>query len=73
MFCPQQPDLNWRNPEVRSAMMDIFRFWMERGVDGFRLDVFNEYFKDSQFRDNPKKFGIRPFECQEHIYDDRST
>lgn len=69
MFCPQQPDLNWRNPEVRSAMMDVFRFWMERGVDGFRLDVFNEYFKDAQFRDNPVKFGIRPFDSQEHIHD----
>jgi alpha-glucosidase len=50
-------------------MMDVFRFWMERGVDGFRLDVFNEYFKDAQFHDNPKKLGIRPFESQEHVYD----
>ena len=69
MFCPQQPDLNWRNPDVRSEMMSIFRFWADRGVDGFRLDVFNEYFKDDQFRENPKKFGIRPFDQQEHIYD----
>ncbi len=69
MFCPQQPDLNWRNPAVREEMMDTFRFWCDRGVDGFRLDVFNEYFKDDQFRDNPKKFGIRPFDQQEHIYD----
>ena len=69
MFCPQQPDLNWRNPQVRAAMMEVFRFWMDRGVDGFRLDVFNQYFKDAQFRDNPQKPGIRPFERQVHLHD----
>lgn len=69
MFCPQQPDLNWRNPQVHNAMLDIFRFWMKRGVDGFRLDVFNEYYKDEHFRDNPTKPGIRPFERQVHLYD----
>lgn len=69
MFTPQQPDLNWHNPEVREEMMDTFRFWAERGVDGFRLDVFNAYFKDDQFRDNPYKPGIRPFDWQIHRYD----
>jgi len=69
MFYKQQPDLNWRNPQVRAEMMSVFRFWADRGVDGFRLDVFNEFFKDALFRDNPYKIGIRPFEMQHHIYD----
>ncbi len=69
MFVKEQPDLNWRNPAVYQKMMDVFRFWLDRGVDGFRLDVFNEYYKDDQFRDNPPKLGIRPFEWQKHIYD----
>ncbi len=69
MFYPQQPDLNWRNPAVRSAMMEVFKFWLERGVDGFRLDVFNVYFKDDQFRDNPPAFGLRGFDRQRHLYD----
>ncbi len=38
-FLKEQPDLNWRNPEVRAAMMDVLRFWLARGVDGFRIDV----------------------------------
>jgi len=69
MFVPEQPDLNWRNPQVYQKMMDVFRFWLERGADGFRLDVFNEYFKDAQFRDNPPKLGIRAFDAQVHKYD----
>jgi len=69
MFVPEQPDLNWRNPDVRGAMLDVFRFWLDRGVDGFRLDVFNMYFKDIQLRENPKKVGRRAFERQHHIYD----
>ncbi len=69
MFTPQQPDLNWRNPEVYAEMMSIFRFWADRGVDGFRLDVFNNYFKDAQFKDNPAKPGVRPFDRQVHQYD----
>lgn len=52
-FLPQQPDLNWRNPEVRKAMLDVMRFWFERGVDGFRIDVLWHIIKDDQFRDNP--------------------
>ena len=69
MFLAEQPDLNWRNPQVRQSVFDIFRFWLERGVDGFRLDVFNAYFKDAQFRDNPLQPGLRPFDAQRHIYD----
>jgi len=69
MFVPGQPDVNWRNPAVRAAMLDVFRFWLERGVDGFRLDVFNMYFKDEQLRRNPYKAGMRPFDRQRHIYD----
>ena len=69
MFLKEQPDVNWRNPEVRKAQMDLLRFWLERDVDGFRLDVFNLYFKDEQLRSNPKKWGRRAFERQIHLYD----
>jgi len=70
MFYKEQPDLNWRNPEVRAAMLDVFRFWADKGVKGFRLDVFNVYFKDARLRSNP--FGglaRRPFDSQKHLYD----
>jgi alpha-glucosidase len=69
MFLEQQPDLNWRNPNARKAVMDVFRFWLDRGVDGFRLDVVNAYFKDSMLRNNPPAIGIRGYERQRHIYD----
>ena len=52
-FLPEQPDLNWRNPEVRAAMLDAMRFWFEKGVDGFRLDVVYHCIKDEAFRDDP--------------------
>lgn len=52
-FLPFQPDLNWRNPEVRDAMFDVVRFWLRRGVDGFRLDIFGQIMKDPGLRDNP--------------------
>ncbi len=52
-FLPQQPDLNWRNPAVVAAMHDILRFWLDRGVDGFRVDVIWLLIKDALFRDNP--------------------
>jgi alpha-glucosidase len=52
-FLPQQPDLNWRNTRVRHAMYDIMRFWLRKGVDGFRVDVIWHLLKDDQFRDNP--------------------
>lgn len=69
MFLREQPDINWRNPDVRSAMLNVFRFWLDRGVDGFRLDVFNGYFKDAGLHDNPAQFGLRGFDRQQHIYD----
>lgn len=52
-FLKQQPDLNWRHPEVQDAMLDIMKFWIEKGVDGFRVDVMWHMIKDVQFRDNP--------------------
>ncbi len=52
-FVPEQPDLNWRNPQVRAAMYDTLRFWLRRGVDGFRMDVIGLIIKDKDLRDNP--------------------
>src|SRR5262249_28974178 len=52
-FLAEQPDLNWRNPEVRAAMLDVLRFWLDRGVDGLRVDVMWLLIKDDQLRDNP--------------------
>ncbi|MET0500613.1 MAG: alpha-amylase family glycosyl hydrolase [Candidatus Binatia bacterium] len=52
-FLREQPDLNWRNPEVVEAMLNVLRFWLERGVDGFRVDVLWHLIEDDQFRDNP--------------------
>ncbi|SEJ62714.1 alpha-glucosidase [Deinococcus reticulitermitis] len=52
-FLPSQPDLNWRNREVRAAMMDVLRFWMRRGVDGFRVDVIWLLAEDERFLDEP--------------------
>ena len=52
-FLKEQPDLNWRNRAVREAMHDVLRFWMRRGVDGFRVDVMWHLMKDEDFRDNP--------------------
>ena len=52
-FYPQQPDLNWRNPEVKQAMFDTTRWWYQRGVAGFRLDAVDTVFEDPQLRDNP--------------------
>ena len=59
-FLPEQPDLNWRNPEVVEAMLAVLRFWLERGVDGFRVDVIWHLVKDDQFRDNPVNEDWRP-------------
>ncbi len=51
-FLPQQPDLNWWNPDVRKAMYGAMRFWLDKGVDGFRMDVLWLLIKDPEFRDN---------------------
>ena len=59
-FLKQQPDVNWRNPELREAMFDVLRFWLDRGVDGFRVDVMWMLIKDDQFRDNPANPGYHP-------------
>jgi alpha-glucosidase len=56
----EQPDLNWRNPEVREAMYGVLRFWLDRGVDGFRVDALRHLIKDDLFRDNPPNPAFRP-------------
>ncbi len=74
-FVKEQPELNWRNPEVRQAMMDVLRFWLERDVDGFRMDVVGLLIKDAELRDNPPNPDADPnlspndlFGRQLHIY-----
>ena len=57
-FLSFQPDLNYRNPEVKETMLDIVRFWLGKGVDGFRLDILNVIYKDAEFRDNPISFKL---------------
>ena len=57
-FLKEKADMNWRNPRLREEIHDIMRFWMDRGVDGFRLDVANYYVKDDQLRDNSHEFVI---------------
>jgi alpha-glucosidase len=52
-FYPEQPDLDWRNPEVIEAMQDVLRFWLERGVDGYRIDAIDRLLKDPLLRDDP--------------------
>ena len=59
-FLKEQPDLNWRNPEVRAAMLDAMDFWLARGVDGFRIDVLWHMVKAADFRDNPLNPDYRP-------------
>lgn len=76
-FLPEQPDLNWRNPEVESAMLAAMRFWLERGVDGFRIDVAHFLMKDPALRDQPpaqsrRELAHKPpseYDTQEHLYD----
>jgi len=65
-FLREQPDLNWRNPQVRRAMDDVLRFWLDRGVDGFRVDVLWLLIKDSQFRDNPPNPAYEPGKPEHH-------
>jgi alpha-glucosidase len=71
-FLREQPDLNWRNPQVRQAMYGAMRFWLRRGVDGFRVDVLWHLIKDDRFRDNPvnPNFapGMRPHEVLLPLY-----
>ncbi|MDM0005246.1 alpha-amylase family glycosyl hydrolase [Variovorax sp. J22G73] len=59
-FLREQPDLDWRNPDVRAAMYEALRFWLRRGVDGFRIDVLYHLVKDALFRDNPANPAFVP-------------
>jgi alpha-glucosidase len=65
-FLAAQPDLNWRTPEVVEAMLGVLRFWLDRGVDGFRVDVLWHLVKDDRFRDNPPnpawREGMDPYQ-----------
>ena len=68
-FLPQQPDLNWRNPVVKQAIFDAMRFWLDKGVDGFRMDVLWLLIKDDEFRNNPPnpEFRGQPGGLGEHL------
>lgn len=71
-FLPSQPDLNLHNRGVQDAILGVARFWLDRGVDGFRLDVANCYTHDRELRDNPPsgaRNAVRPYFMQKHIYD----
>jgi alpha-glucosidase len=79
-FLASQPDLNFHNREVQEALLDAARFWLERGVDGFRLDTVNYYFHDKELRDNPAHMpdseeagldapDVNPYGMQSHLYD----
>jgi alpha-glucosidase len=59
-FLKEQPDLNWRNPQVRAALYSVMRFWLDLGVDGFRIDVLWHLIKDAAFRDNPANPAYAP-------------
>ncbi|WP_419551841.1 alpha-amylase family glycosyl hydrolase [Candidatus Poriferisodalis sp.] len=76
LFLPSQPDLNWRNPAVATEWDDILRFWLDRGVDGFRVDVAGGLVKDERLRPNPQLQPIPPrasrweqWDCFEHLHD----
>ncbi len=71
-FLPDQPDLNLHNPAVQDALLEVARFWLERGVDGFRIDAINFAMHDPELRDNPPAPDggkrTRPFDFQQHVY-----
>ncbi len=77
-FLASQPDLNIHNPDVQTALLDVARFWLNRGVDGFRLDAINFAMHDPQLRDNPaatlkNKKLTRPFDYQLHLHNQSHT
>ncbi|MCA0199628.1 MAG: DUF3459 domain-containing protein [Proteobacteria bacterium] len=59
-YLPQQPDLNWRNPDVRAAMQEVLHFWFKRGVDGFRIDTVHHLYEVTTFVDNPPNPDFKP-------------
>jgi glycosidase len=61
-FLEFQPDLNYSNPKVKNAMLDVALFWLSKGVDGFRLDIFNSIFEDTSFTNNPASLKLVPSE-----------
>ncbi|MEO6359623.1 MAG: alpha-glucosidase [Sphingomicrobium sp.] len=71
-FLPEQPDLHVHHPAVQEALLDVARFWLDRGVDGFRLDAINFTMHDPELRDNPPAPDggkrTRPFDFQQHLY-----
>lgn len=71
-FNQNQPDLNWRNPDLKAEIFQIIRYWLSQGVDGFRLDASSVYVKDKYYRHNPVKFGASDknnYHNQHHLYD----
>lgn len=79
-FLASQPDLNFHNRAVQDAVLDAVKFWLDRGVDGFRLDTVNYYFHDKELRDNPPHVpdsedagldapDVNPYGMQSHLYD----
>jgi alpha-glucosidase len=69
LFVPGQPDLNWRNPQVKEALFGECAFWLDRGVDGFRLDVAHMFVKAEGLPDNPaSKFALRAYDRQDHSH-----
>ena len=68
-FLVEQPELNWRNQEVEAEQLRMVRGWLARGVDGFRLDVFNAFLKHPEFLANPEREAERLWDRQEHRYD----
>lgn len=78
-FLPFQPDLNYYNPETKAEMLQTARFWLEKGVDGFRLDIFNCIYEDSLFRNNPGSLKMVPSEentngfFQKNLYTQNQT
>jgi alpha-glucosidase len=78
-FLTSQPDLNFHNPEVQSALLDTVKFWLDLGVDGYRLDTVNFYVHDAQLRDNPPRgrptgedpavTAVNPYAWQWHQFD----
>ena len=77
-FYPEQPDLDWRNPEVVAAMQAVVRFWLDRGVDGFRIDAIDRLVKDADLRDDPPASApfalplLEEYARLEHLYSTNS-